>query len=91
MFSMFDWLKLGVGGLAGAAIVALPVYFYGVSAGKHAARVEQLEADVKAYEDRKGIDHEVGGMDRYDTCLELGGLPDDCGQLRGVDEAAGGE
>lgn len=60
-------------------------------AGQQAERVARLEADVKAYETREGIEHEVDSMDRYRVCLDLGGLPDDCGKLRGVAEAAAGE
>jgi len=79
-----------------AAIVAVAGFLtwshlHAYRAGKQAERVARLEADVKAYEKREGIDHEVVGMDRYRICLELGGVPDDCGQLRGLEEATHGE
>jgi hypothetical protein len=53
--------------------------------------VARLEADVNAHIKREGIDHEVDGMERYRICLDLGGLPNDCGQLRGVDETTEGK
>lgn len=91
MFGLFDWLKIGIGAAAGALAISAPLYFYGKHEGRRAAEVARLEADVKAYIDREGIDHEVDGMDRYRICLDLGGLPDRCGDLRGVEEAAAGQ
>jgi hypothetical protein len=29
MFGLLDWIKIGAGGLAGAALIAAPVFFYG--------------------------------------------------------------
>lgn len=83
MFGALDWIKLGAGALIGASVAYLPVYHMGKSAGRHEARVDQLEADVEAYAKREGIEDEVDGMDRYRICLDLGGLPDECERLRG--------
>lgn len=91
MFGVFDWFKIGAGAALGAVVAAGPVYLYGKRDGRQAERVAQLEADVNAFVKRKGIDHEVDGMDRYRICIDLRGLPDECERLRGVDEAAGGE
>lgn len=60
-------------------------------AGKAAERLESLQSDIEAYQKREGIENEVGGMDRYRICLELGGMQSDCEQLRGLEEAAAGE
>lgn len=70
--------------VAGAAIIG---YVKGNSAG----RIEQLQDTVEAYEKRKGIDNAVSGVNRYRVCVDLGGVRDECEQLRGVDEAAEGE
>lgn len=70
--------------VASAAIVG---YVKGNSAG----RVEQLQDTVEAYEKRKGIDNAVSSVDRYRVCVDLGGMPDECQQLRGLDEAAEGK
>jgi hypothetical protein len=91
MFGLLDWFNLGAGAIAGALLAAGPFYLIGEHDGRSQAAVERLEADVEAYVKREGIDHEVDGMDRYRICLDLGGLPDQCGQLRGVAEAAEGE
>ena len=91
MLGLLDWLKLGAGAVAGALLAAGPLYFIGKHDGRQQAAVERLEADVDAFVKREGIDHEVDGMDRYRICLDLGGLPDQCGHLRGVAAAAEGE
>ena len=70
--------------VVGAAIIG---YVKGNSAG----RVEQLQDTVEAYEKRKGIDHAVSGVNRYRLCVDLGGMPDECQQLRRMDEAAEGK
>lgn len=88
---MFDWIKIGAAAALGAIVAAGPVYVYGKREGRQAERVAQLEADVNAYVKRKGIEDEVDGMDRYRVCVDVGGLPDECERLRGVDEAAHGE
>ena len=75
---------------AGAAAI-WGVYLYGKHEGRQQATVARLEADVNAHIKREGIDHEVDGMERYRICLDLGGVPNDCEQLRGVDETTEGE
>lgn len=70
--------------VVGAAIIG---YVKGNSAG----RVEQLQDTVEAYEKRKGIDHAVSGVNRYRLCVDLGGMPGECQQLRRMDEAAEGK
>ena len=59
--------------------------------GNSAGRVEQLQNTVEAYEKRKGIDNEVSRVDRYRLCIDLGGMPDECTELRRMDEATEGE
>lgn len=60
-------------------------------AGKAAERLDRLQSDIEAYQKREGIENEVGGMDHYRICIELGGMQSDCEQLRRVEEAAAGE
>lgn len=88
---MFNWLQISAGAVLGALVVAGPAYFIGKHDGRQQAAVRRLEADVDAYAKREGIEHEVDGLDRYRICLDLGGVPDDCGRLRGVDEATKAE
>lgn len=66
-------------------------YFYGHNAGKHEARIEQLQADVDAHVKREGIHNEVSAMDRYTVCIDIGGLPDDCNELRRLEESTKSE
>jgi hypothetical protein len=91
VFGLLDWLKVGAGVALGVLLATGPVYLYGKHEGRQQAAVTRLEAEVNAHIKREGIDHEVDGMERYRICLDLGGLPDDCGQLRGVEEATQGK
>lgn len=72
---------------AGAGVVA-GVYFYGYSAGKSDGRLAQLEDSIKAEKDRKNVDQEIAGLDDYALCLRVGGLPEQCDELRRMDAAA---
>jgi hypothetical protein len=38
-----------------------------------------------------GIDDDTNNLNRFELCLELGGMRDECPQLRGVDAAAQGQ
>lgn len=75
-------------GIAIAVIGSLiGVYLYGHAAGKHEAKIEQLQADVNAHVKREGVHNEVSGMDRYAVCIDIGGMPDDCDELRRMEES----
>ncbi|MER9628391.1 hypothetical protein [Mesorhizobium sp. M0296] len=76
------WIAMAV--LAGFALVG-GVFLYGRSVEAQAGRVSALEDTVKAYRKRNDVDATVRNMDAADLCAELGGLPDDCKQLRGVE------
>ncbi len=91
MFGLLDWLKIAAGAALGALIASGPLYLLGTHNGRQQAAVARLQADVDAYVKREGIDHEVDGMERYRVCLDLGGLPNDCEQLRGVEETTEGK
>ncbi|TPN57177.1 hypothetical protein [Mesorhizobium sp. B1-1-7] len=75
--------------LAGSLLGGL--YAFAYSSGRTAGRVEQLQDTVAAYEKRTGIDNETNSLGRVALCLELGGLRDECEQLRGLDTAAKGQ
>ncbi len=91
MFGLLDWLKIAAGAALGALIASGPLYLLGTHNGRQQAAVARLQAGVDAYVKREGIDHEVDGMERYRICLDLGGLPNDCEQLRGVEETTEGK
>ena len=75
--------------LAGAALaVVAGAYGTGYYNGRADGRASQLKATVKAYETRNGIDESVSGLATQQLCVELGGLSDECAELRGVDETS---
>lgn len=78
-------------GFVVAATIILCAYFYGYSTGKHDAKIEQLHASVNAHIKREGIHNEVSAMDRYAVCIDIGGLPDDCNELRRLEESTKSE
>jgi hypothetical protein len=69
---------------AGLSVAALGVYGYGYVSGVSKARVQQLEKSVEAYKTRQKVNNEVQTTDDYSVCLALGGLPVECGELRGL-------
>lgn len=76
--------------IGSAALVASLLFGTGYMIGRKDGKVEQLQDSVEAYQKREGIDDAVGKMDDYRLCLELGGLPNDCAELRGVASAPAG-
>lgn len=78
---------------AALAIVAGLLWTHSAAyrAGARAERVTQLEKSVEAFVKRNGINAEVDDLDAVAVCIELGGVPDDCEQLRGMVPAAPAE
>lgn len=75
--------------MALAGVVALiAAYLWGRVDGTSAGRIEQLEDTIMAHETRGKIDEDVGAADRYSLCIDLRGLPEQCDELRRMDEAA---
>lgn len=73
-------------------VAAIGVCLIGVglyALGKHDARqqvaMEAAEATAKAIQKRADVDEEIIGMDSVALCNELGGLPEQCEQLRRVE------
>lgn len=77
MFGL-SFLKSLPGKLLIAALALTLAYGAGYLAGKKSGRIDQLQATVKAHEDRNDIDETVADLDAVARCVELGGLPDDC-------------
>ncbi|MGO8241354.1 hypothetical protein ACC806_35020 [Rhizobium ruizarguesonis] len=76
--------------LAALLIVAAALsagYFKGRSDGK----IQQMKDTVEAVQKRGEIDNEVGKLGDYSLCLRLGGMPDDCVKLRGMEPTAQGQ
>ena len=77
------WLIFGIVAFVIALVSAL--YGAGYYKGRSDGRIAQLKDTVQAHENRKIIDETVGGLNGYDLCRQLGGLPDECAELRGVE------
>ncbi len=72
-------------GLAIGASVALPIGYF---KGRASVQITQLKDTVKAHETRNNIEDDVSRRDGERLCLDLGGLPDDCRELRRVEAPA---
>ena len=74
-----------IGAVVGASVL-ISVYLYGRHSGKTEIRNKILEDTLEAVERRKEIDQNVENISPYDLCVRVGGLPEQCDELRGVDE-----
>lgn len=84
---MTAWLwRLGAAVAVAAALLAA-----GYAKGRSDGRVAALKDTVAAYQKRGDIDATVRNMDSVRLCIELGGLRDECDELRGMDAAAEGQ
>lgn len=86
---MITRLYLIAGVAAGGVLILAAAFGSGYYKGRSAGRVEALQATVKAYQKREGIDDAVGSMDDVRLCLQLGGMRHECEQLRGMEENSG--
>jgi hypothetical protein len=66
-------------------IIAFMIGAFGYMKGREAGKVEQLKDSVEAYKNRNEINNEVNNLDDIALCIALGGLPDECNELRGLD------
>ena len=78
-------LKLSIIVFGGVVAIAGLLFAGGYQKGRSDGRISQLKDTVQAHENRKVIDQTVGGLNGYDLCRQLGGLPDECAELRGVE------
>lgn len=73
-------------------LAAICVLFVGLASlaylkGRSDGRVEILNSTVRAYEKRGKVDNDVENLSRFDLCVSLGGVPDECSKLRGLVKA----
>ena len=59
--------------------------------GRSDGKIEQLKGSVEAYQERGDIDNETRNLGDYDLCLRVGGLPDQCDELRGLEQTTPAE
>ncbi|MFK4823470.1 hypothetical protein ACI0FM_01515 [Paenochrobactrum sp. BZR 588] len=74
------------GAIIGGAVSGLFFYALGVHDGKQQAALKAAEAINQAIQNRAGINETINNMDAVRLCVELGGLRDQCEQLRGLAE-----
>jgi hypothetical protein len=60
------------------------IWAHGYVSGIDHGKKQQLAATVAAYQKRDNIDATVSKLDDFSACLELGGLPEQCNELRGL-------
>lgn len=77
--------------LAAVAVFAFGLTVAGYMKGRSDGKIEQLKGSVEAYQERGDIDNETRNLGDYGLCLRVGGLPDQCNELRGLDQAAPAE
>ncbi|MFK4825561.1 hypothetical protein ACI0FM_12315 [Paenochrobactrum sp. BZR 588] len=74
------------GAIIGGAVSGLFFYALGVHDGKQQAALKAAEAINQAIQNRAGINETINNMDAERLCVELGGVRDQCEQLRGMAE-----
>jgi outer membrane lipoprotein SlyB len=75
-----------IGAVIGGAISGLFFYALGQHDGKQQAAMKAAQAVTQAIQNRAGINETIDNMDDIALCIELGGLPEQCEQLRGLAE-----
>ena len=74
------------GAVIGGAVSGLFFYALGQHDGKQDAALRAAQAVTQAIQNRAGINETINNMDSVALCVELGGLRDQCEQLRGMAE-----
>ena len=79
------WLKYSLAALVAAFLLLAAGSLYVTMKERQRAAVAAAEATAKAIQKRADIDEEVINMDARRLCLELGGVREQCEQLRGLE------
>ena len=74
------------GAVIGGAVSGLFFYALGVHDGKQDVALKAAQAVTQAIQNRAGINETIDNMDSVALCAELGGVRDQCEQLRGMAE-----
>jgi hypothetical protein len=85
---MIAFLFSPLGKAVGIFLVAAALFGGGYYKGTSDGKLRQMKDTVEALQTRGKIDSNVQKLGDYDLCIELGGLPVDCAELRGMDPAA---
>ncbi|NTF43059.1 hypothetical protein [Rhizobium rhizogenes] len=71
-FGIFDYLKIGVGIVVGAALVFYPARWIGQGEGKQMAATAALSKSVKLLRERNVVNDQVSTADAASLCSDLG-------------------
>lgn len=75
--------SIAIGALA--AVVALSgAFMLGAHSERYKANIKLNQNIIKAVRSRAGINEKINDMDALALCIELGGVPEQCEQLRGL-------
>lgn len=91
LLTIKEQITTALAALAFVGFLASATFGVGYYKGQAAGKAQQLKQAVKAYETRNGIETIVDGLGHQQLCIELGGLPDQCAELRGLDQATKGQ
>lgn len=80
-----SWLKYSLAALVAALLLLAGGYAAGTIKERQRAALAAAEATAKAIQKRANIDEKIIGMDAVALCLELGGVPEQCNELRRVE------
>ena len=80
-----NWLKIVAAAVLAAFLCLAAGYVAGTIKERQRSALAAAEATAKAIQKRADIDEEVINMDARRLCLELGGLREQCDQLRGLE------
>lgn len=69
----------------GLCLAGLGLYWLGKHDGRQDAAIDAAKATAKAIQKRADIDEEVINMDAVALCKQLGGVHEQCDQLRGLE------
>ena len=75
-----------IGAVIGGAVSGLFFYALGQHDGKQDAALKAAQAVAQAIQNRAGINETIDSLDSVALCVELGGVRDQCEQLRGLAE-----
>ncbi|KKX25408.1 hypothetical protein [Rhizobium sp. LC145] len=77
--TLFDWMKLGVGGIVGAALMAAPAYIYGRQEATEAVKIEAAKNALNRIENLEKNNANFRKLSDRDRCLVFmrdSGLPE---------------
>lgn len=80
-----NWLKMTAAAVLAAFLCLAAGYAAGSIKERQRSALTAAEATAKAIQKRADIDEEVINMDARRLCIELGGLREQCDELRGLE------